>query len=207
MSELIVSVSGIRGVVGESLTRQTIEQFTAATSRVLDAGCIVVTRDGRASGVELAKDVCRTLSDRGRTGVDAGIAATPTTGVLIRQLQAAGGIQVSASHNPVQYNGLKLFDQTGRYVEKFIGDATLSKSGLTYMMTNAKPNRLREMARLEPQKRFSNPTSVHVDDEFNMYVTDYGRYRVQIYKKEAYPLSAVDGQISPPFTAPTLMTT
>lgn len=114
MSELIVSVSGIRGVVGESLTRQTIEQFTAATSRVLDAGCIVVTRDGRASGVELAKDVCRTLSDRGRTVVDAGIAATPTTGVLIRQLQAAGGIQVSASHNPVQYNGLKLFDQTGR---------------------------------------------------------------------------------------------
>ena len=89
MSELIVSVSGIRGVVGESLTRQTVEQFTIATSAVLGPGCLVVTRDGRANGVALAEDVCRTLSQTGRPVVNAGIAATPTLGVLIRTLQAA----------------------------------------------------------------------------------------------------------------------
>ena len=100
---------------------------------------------------------------------------------------------------------VQLFDRTGRYVEKFIGDATLSKSGVAYMMTNAKPMRLREMARLEEQKRFGSPTSVHVDDEFHMFVTDYARYRVQIYKKEAYPLA--EGEIVPPLNAPTLQTT
>ena len=102
-------------------------------------------------------------------------------------------------------NRVQLFDQTGRYVEKFIGDGTLSKSGVSYMMTNAKPNRLRDMARLEPQKRFVSPTSVNVDDEFRMFVTDYARYRVQVYKKEAYPLT--EAEIIPPLKAPTLQTT
>jgi len=114
MSELIVSVSGIRGVVGKNLTSKTVEQFTLAVSSVLEAGPLVVTRDGRANGIELAEDVCQTLSNNGRSVINAGVAATPTTGVLIREFEAAGGIQVSASHNPIQYNGLKLFDQTGR---------------------------------------------------------------------------------------------
>jgi len=114
MSELIISVSGIRGIVGKTLTSKTVEKFTLAVSSVLAAGPLVVTRDGRANGVELAEDVCQTLSNHGRSVINAGVAATPTTGVLIREFQAAGGIQVSASHNPIQYNGLKLFDQTGR---------------------------------------------------------------------------------------------
>ncbi|MFP6575479.1 MAG: phosphoglucosamine mutase [Pirellulaceae bacterium] len=114
MSKLIVSVSGIRGVVGKNLTSETVQRFTLAVSAVLEAGPLIVTRDGRANGVELAEDVCRTLASSGRNVIDGGIAATPTTGVLIRELQAAGGIQISASHNPIQYNGLKLFDQTGR---------------------------------------------------------------------------------------------
>ena len=114
MAELIVSVSGIRGVVGKNLTSKTVEQFTLAVSSVLEAGPMVVTRDGRANGVELAEDVCQTLISSGRDVINGGVAATPTTGVLIREFQAAGGIQISASHNPIQYNGLKLFDQTGR---------------------------------------------------------------------------------------------
>ncbi len=57
----------------------------------------------------LAEVLCRALTALGRDVIDAGVAATPTTGVLVRQLQAAGGIQISASHNPPQYNGLKLF--------------------------------------------------------------------------------------------------
>ena len=114
MAELIVSVSGIRGVVGKNLTSKTVEQFTLAVSSVLEAGPLVVTRDGRANGVELAEDVCQTLISSGRDVINGGVAATPTTGVLIREFQAAGGIQISASHNPIQYNGLKLFDQTGR---------------------------------------------------------------------------------------------
>ncbi len=56
------------------------------------------------------------LTMLGRDVLNAGIAATPTTGVLVRQLGAAGGIQISASHNPPQYNGLKLFSAEGRVI-------------------------------------------------------------------------------------------
>jgi phosphomannomutase len=61
----------------------------------------------------------------GRKVIDAGIAATPTTGVLIRELAAAGGLQISASHNPAEYNGLKLFSAAGRVIPVAAGEAVL----------------------------------------------------------------------------------
>ena len=102
-------------------------------------------------------------------------------------------------------NRVELFDATGRFVEEFIGDATLSKSARAYMMTNAKPNRIREMSKLEPQKRLRRPKSVRVDDQGHMYVPDYVSFRVQVYQKEAIPLDP--HQILPPLRSPTLMTT
>ena len=101
-------------------------------------------------------------------------------------------------------NRVQLFDATGRFVEEFIGDATLSKSARAYMMTNAKPNRIREMSKLEPQKRLRRPKSVTVDDQGHMYVPDYVSFRVQVYRKEAIPLDP--HQILAPLRSPTLMT-
>jgi DNA-binding beta-propeller fold protein YncE len=115
-------------------------------------------------------------------------------------VDADGDVYVADTGN----DRVQLFDATGRYVEKFIGDATLSKSGRNYMLTNARPNRLREMANLEPQKRLRSPKSVRVDAQGRMYVTDYGSYRVQIYQKEVSPLDPE--QISPPLRSPSLMT-
>ena len=83
-----------------------------------------------------------------------------------------------------------------------MGDATLSKSAISYLMTNAKPLRLREMARLEPQKRLKSPTAVKVDDKGRMFITDYGSYRIQVYQKEAMPLTP--SQIIPDLRSPTL---
>jgi DNA-binding beta-propeller fold protein YncE len=100
---------------------------------------------------------------------------------------------------------VQLFNAEGRYVDKFIGDATLSRLGRDYMLTNARPNRLRDMANLEPQKRFRGPKSVRVDDQGRMYVPDYGAYRVQIYQKEVVPLQP--DQMVPPLRSPTLQTT
>ena len=83
-----------------------------------------------------------------------------------------------------------LFDRSGRYIERFIGDATLSRMGRDYLLANPKVLRLRDMTTLEPQKRFRAPASVHVDAEGRMFVGDYGCHRLQIYQKEAYPLTA-----------------
>ena len=102
-------------------------------------------------------------------------------------------------------NRVVLFDHRGRYVEKFIGDATISKMGRTYVLANHKTLRLREMADLEPQKRFRAPTAVRLGPNGDLYVTDQASHRVQVYRKEAYVLE--EDQILPELGAPTLMTT
>lgn len=100
-------------------------------------------------------------------------------------------------------NRVLLFDKSGRYVERFLGDATLGKMGRAYITANPKVLRLREMTVLEEQKRLRRPTSVRVAGN-RLYITDTGRMRVQVYEKEAYPLS--DDQLMPAPGAPTLTT-
>jgi len=111
------------------------------------------------------------------------------TGVAV---DSDGDIYVTDTGN----NRVQLFSEHGRYVQKFLGDATLSRVARDYMLTNATPNRLREMAVLDPEKLFRRPRSVRVDGERRMYVPDYGKYRVQVYQKEAIHLD--ESQIAPP---------
>lgn len=99
-------------------------------------------------------------------------------------------------------NRVQLFNQEFRYVEKFLGNATLSKIGREYMMTNASPNRIRDMAVLEPQRLLRQPKSIVVDDEGHLFITDTGSYRVQVYQKEAIHLEP--HQFGPPMRSVTL---
>lgn len=99
-------------------------------------------------------------------------------------------------------NRIQLFNSEPRYVQKFLGDATLSKIAVDYMMTNASPNRLRDMANLEAQKYLRQPKSVVVSEDGLMFVTDNASYRVQVYQKQAIPLT--EQQFSPPRRAVTL---
>lgn len=121
MSEPIISVSGLRGIVGDSLTPEIAMRYATAFAAEAGPGSIVITRDGRPSGPMLAATISQGLAAAGREVIDAGVAATPTTGVLVRQLAAAGGIQISASHNPAQYNGMKLFSAEGRVIPEAAG--------------------------------------------------------------------------------------
>ncbi len=99
---------------------------------------------------------------------------------------------------------VQLFDHTGRYVEQFLGDATLSRSGRVYILANPKVLRAREMTTLEQSKRLRGPASVRLDNEGRMYIPDFGSHRIQVYKKEAYPLTEAD--IWPEQKAPFLYT-
>jgi phosphomannomutase len=127
-AEPIISVSGLRGIVGDTLTPMVAGRYAAAFAALLPAGPIVVTRDGRANAGELLKAVVAALANNGPRAVfDAGIAATPTTGVLVRQLACSGGVQISASHNPAEWNGLKLFSSEGRVVPAKFGQQVLDR--------------------------------------------------------------------------------
>ena len=98
----------------------------------------------------------------------------------------------------------RCFNHEGRYVQKFLGDATLSKASREYMLTNASPNRMRDMADLEPQKYLRRPKSVAVDQNGLMFIPDNGSYRVQVYRKEAIPLTPQE--LAAPRRSPSLQT-
>ncbi|QDU91381.1 Phosphomannomutase/phosphoglucomutase [Pirellulimonas nuda] len=116
MTELIISVSGLRGVVGDTLTPAVAMRYAAAFAESLPAGPIVTGYDGRASGPMMVAAVETALMASGRRVLSLGPAATPTIGVVVSNLRAAGGVQVSASHNPAEYNGIKLFSGAGRVI-------------------------------------------------------------------------------------------
>jgi phosphomannomutase len=112
-SELIVSVSGIRGVIGAGLTPAAALLFAQALGTHLKGGRVVLSRDSRPSGAMLRHAVIAGLEACGCEIHDLGIAPTPTVGLAVRHLDAAGAIQITASHNPAPWNGLKLFGGDG----------------------------------------------------------------------------------------------
>ena len=102
----MISVAGIRGIVGQSLTPPVITRFAAAFAHVVGAGPIVVGRDARPSGPMVLRAVAAWLTAAGRDVIDIGLATTPATQVAVEELHAAGGIILTASHNPADWNAL-----------------------------------------------------------------------------------------------------
>lgn len=114
---LMVSISGIRGIVGESLTPEIIVKYSAAFAEYSHYGTIIVGRDGRLTGSNIEKIVVSTLLHMGCNVVALGICPTPTVGLAIEKLHAAGGIAITASHNSMVWNGLKFMGSTGMFLD------------------------------------------------------------------------------------------
>lgn len=113
---LMVSISGVRGIVGETLTPEVIVRYAAAFAQYCNDGKVVIGRDGRITGKIIGHLVSSTLLSMGSDVVALGIAPTPTIQIAVEQLHAAGGISITASHNPVQWNGLKFIGPNGMFL-------------------------------------------------------------------------------------------
>src|SRR5437867_3599413 len=113
---LMISVAGVRGIVGESLTPPVVARFAAAFAAVLDEGPIVVGRDARRSGPAVYRAVAAGLTGAGRTVIDLGLATTPATQIAVEELKAAGGVIITASHNPAPWNALKFLSPLGEFL-------------------------------------------------------------------------------------------
>ncbi len=136
MPQRILSVSGLRGVLGDGLDADYVTAFAAAVGTRAKGGAVVLGRDGRATGDMLRHAVLAGLLSTGCKVLDAGIAATPTIGVLVTSEQAAAGLQITASHNPVEWNGLKPFRPTGSVFDAAAGQelvATLESRAFGYV--------------------------------------------------------------------------
>ncbi len=114
-SRPIASVSGVRGVIGESLTPEIALPFVRAFAAAIKGKKVVLGSDSRPSRAWLYPLVESALVASGKEVHSLGICPTPTVGIAIRQLKAAGGIVITASHNPIVYNGLKFFHSGGEF--------------------------------------------------------------------------------------------
>lgn len=133
---LIKSISGIRGTIGgrtgDTLNPLDIVKFTTAYATFLrrhgktDGGRIVVGRDARISGEMVRSVVCGTLLGMGYDVTDIGLATTPTTELAVRMAGADGGIIITASHNPRQWNALKLLNSEGEFLTATDGAEVLA---------------------------------------------------------------------------------
>jgi phosphomannomutase len=113
---LKISISGVRGVVGDSLTPQLVARFAQAFGSYLGRGKILVGQDARASGAMIKNAVFSGLLSVGCQPVDVGICPIPSFLVLTKENRAIGGIAVTASHNPKDWNGLKFISGEGLYL-------------------------------------------------------------------------------------------
>ena len=114
MSELIVSVSGVRGIVGESLTTEVAREFGGAFASMTGAGSsVTIARDTRPHGLEIQRGVVDGLLAGGASVIDLGVVSTPGAALITNRLDVAGGVVITASHNPIEYNGIKFLQPTG----------------------------------------------------------------------------------------------
>ena len=133
---LIKSISGIRGTIGgrpgEGLSALDVVKFTSAYASFIrnnttkNSNTIVVGRDARISGPMVEQLVCGTLVSMGFDVINIGLASTPTTEIAVVEENACGGIILTASHNPRQWNALKLLDENGEFLNDNQGKEVLS---------------------------------------------------------------------------------
>lgn len=150
---LMISVSGIRGIFGSHLTPQNIVEFTAAYGTWLDGGTVVVGRDSRVTGQICEDIVCATLQSVGCDVVKAGIVPTPTVAMGVLKHNAKGGVIITASHNPAEWNALKMLNEKSEFLDPEQGKRVIE-------MTESKDFEFR---------KFDSIGSVRYDDDLTSY--------------------------------------
>ncbi len=131
---LLISVSGIRGTIGgspgDNLTPLDIVRFTSAYATLLNqqgvSKKVVIGRDGRSSGPMVQNIVSQTLMAMGFDVIDLGLTTTPTVEIAVPAERAGGGIIITASHNPKQWNALKLLDKNGEFLSAKAGSQLMA---------------------------------------------------------------------------------
>lgn len=133
---LIKSISGIRGTIGgkvsETLTPVDVVKFTAAfgtwIKEASDKKKVIIGRDARPSGEMISQLVASTLQSLGLDVIDLGLSTTPTVEVAVTEEEAGGGIIITASHNPVQWNALKLLNEKGEFINAAEGEVVVERA-------------------------------------------------------------------------------
>src|SRR6266550_1421235 len=114
---LKISISGVRGVIGDSLTPAMLTRFAQAFGTYIGSGTVVIGRDPRTSGEMVKQAVIAGLLSSGCRVNDIGMCPVPTIQLLVRRHRAQGGIAITASHNPAEWNALKFIGADGLFLD------------------------------------------------------------------------------------------
>ena len=191
---LIKSISGIRGTIGgptgDTLNPLDIVKFTTAYAQFIGGKKIVVGRDGRISGQMVRNVVVGTLMGMGYDVIDIGYATTPTTELAVRMSGADGGIIITASHNPRQWNALKLLNREGEFLTAADGAEVLrlaEKEGFNYA----------EVDKLGSCTIDDTYNKRHIDAVLNLKLVDIEAIKKRKFRVCADTINSVGGIILP----------
>jgi phosphomannomutase len=174
MGTLMTSISGIRGIVGDGLNPYTIVKYVNAYADFIKEGKVVVGRDSRISGEMVKNITIGTLMAKGIEVVDMGICPTPTVQFNVKELNASGGVAISASHNPNQWNALKLLNKTGQF---------LSPEEYNLMMNNLDNSQkeFRKWNELGSKIEYSDGIKNHINAILKLDIIDLAAIRKKKY--------------------------
>lgn len=175
MSTLMVSVSGIRGIVGDGLDPHTIVKYTSAYADFIGEGKIVIGRDARSSGMMVNDLVTGTLLAKGIDVINIGICPTPTVQFAVKEINTNGGIAISASHNPNEWNALKLLNSTGQFM-------TPDENKRMLNMLSSELNSFKTWDKLGKITHYNEGISNHVNAVLNMKHIDLQSIRSRKFK-------------------------
>ena len=198
---LIKSISGIRGTIGgkvnENLTPLDVVKFTSAFGTWLQNKknkkniTLVIGRDARISGQMVASLVVATLQGLGINVVDLGLSTTPTVEIMVPELQANGGIILTASHNPKQWNALKLLNEKGEFIS--------GKDGVKVLDLAEKEDfHYAEVGDLGKYEMVKNGFDIHIQKIMNLPMVDKEAIKAKKYKVVLDAVNSTGGISLPP---------
>lgn len=198
---LIKSISGIRGTIGgnqgEGLTPVDVVKYSAAFGAFLKRGIpktkkpsIVIGRDARISGAMVRNLVTGTLQGLGFDVIDCGLASTPTVEMAVSDHKADGGIIITASHNPKNWNALKLLNQKGEFISSSDGEEVLN-------LAEAENFVFSEVAKIGGYSYDSDATDRHIEKILKLSLVDVKAIRSKKFKVVLDAVNSVGGMAVP----------
>jgi len=189
MSKLMISVSGIRGIFGETLTPEIAMNFAAHFGIFCKRGKIIIGRDSRTTGPAMFHAIVSGLLSVGCDVIDIGIVSTPTVLLQVENSDASGGIAITASHNPAEWNAMKLVGENGMFL--------FPKAAETFLNTINEPVSFANWDKIGKLSENDSAISEHIEKILQIPYLDLEKIKKQKFKVVLDSVNGAGGLISP----------
>ncbi len=191
-NDLMISVSGVRGIVGKGLTPSVISRFALSFGTFIKTGKVIIGSDTRTTGDMVKHSVISGLLAAGCNVTDIGICPTPTVLYNVKSLKAAGGIAITASHNPGEWNGLKFIGKSGIFL-----DSSQAKRFITiYEKSKFRTVLLNKMGKVEMDNEANKR---HIDAVLSLSLIDIERLKRRKFRVAVDCVNGAGSEIFPQF--------